>query len=203
MQSIINILYSSTSTDVRIAAGEAVSLLVEIYRDSREDEGVAFDLSDLSGFADIDELQDRLQELQRETTHSISKTALAEQRRQFRRITASLEGSAQPSEKFVTNSSVLPIVVDGWAAHHQLRYFRALFEGRLIEHMCHNPLLPNVLNYEPQELSRHQWQELSTYARQHAYSHSSAAKKKHTRSRIRLRSDKGSLRDSDTFVDDE
>jgi PAS domain-containing protein len=200
---LLNILTNNKNVELRIAAGEALALVIEGVRsymhgsdnEDQYDDTDDTDLDDLLGsYIDVSDLRSLLSELQHHTSHSVSKEALSIQRRRFRAISNSIETGTAPSEIITKYDN--HIKIQGWSGAVLLRCARSVLGSGASEHLAANPFFSRILGYDVRAVSTREKNELKSLKRTY-YAVNSPASKQKTRTRSKLRKDKSLTQSSD------
>jgi len=132
-------LLKNEDVDVRVEAGEAIALLVEIARDVDQDD---FDIDSLSAYIDVNELFDRLNELSSDKTKGRSRKERLKQRLPFKEIAAAVEEGIVPTETLTFLRQ--KVVFESWSQITQLNAFRDVLGQGLQVHYENNSLLNEI-----------------------------------------------------------
>lgn len=179
-------LLKNEDVDVRVAAGEAVALLVEKQRDVEEDNFELRSFADI-GQVDVDDLLDTLQELASDKNKLRARKDKLKQRLPFKEIVASVEEGIIPSETLSFKHQ--KFAFENWEKLIQLDAIRELLAEGLQAHFESNPLLHQIFDIAVDKQAKKT--QLSSVEKRLMMSPSSPMNKARTQNRSKQREVKG------------
>lgn len=127
-------LLDSPHSDVKISAGEALTVMCEIVKLHNDD--ITAD--------DFDELCEKLRELTTETQKSRGKKDLRQQRSNFREILAAIEEDQPPNLTIKFGRERLTL--DSWCKRRQYDAFCEVFGTGINNHLAENEVIRDIFN---------------------------------------------------------
>mmetsp|Transcript_4857 Transcript_4857/g.6784 ORF Transcript_4857/g.6784 Transcript_4857/m.6784 type:complete len:382 (+) Transcript_4857:28-1173(+) len=185
LQTLLDLL-KNEDVDVRVAAGEAVALLVEKQRDVEEDNFELRSFADI-GQVDVDDLLDSLHELASDKTKMRARKDKLKQRLPFKEIVASVEEGIIPTE--ILSFKHQKFTFENWEKLIQLDAVRELLAEGLQTHFENNPLLHQIFDISLDKQAKKT--QLSSVEKRLMMSPSSPMSKARTQNRSKQRELKG------------
>eukprot|EP01116_Phalansterium_solitarium_P024255 TRINITY_DN8836_c0_g1_i2.p1 TRINITY_DN8836_c0_g1~~TRINITY_DN8836_c0_g1_i2.p1 ORF type:complete len:245 (+),score=115.24 TRINITY_DN8836_c0_g1_i2:513-1247(+) len=133
-------LLHSEDVDVRVAAGEALAVLIEALRNASE----TFDIDQLNDYTDVDDMLTTLEALVSDKTKGRAKTDKVKQKLPFKQITAYIVDGLEPLESL----SILhqKFEFDTWEKLVQLNALRDTLAEGFQAHFESNEVVQDILD---------------------------------------------------------
>jgi len=128
------------SVDLRVDAGEALALLIEVAKDMEED----FSIENLAGYVDVDEMMDMLFKLAHDKSKTRSRKDKLKQRLPFKEIVSFVEENEIPVEDIEIKFTKMKF--SSWSQLKQLDSVRDLLAIGFQTHFQHNELLQDIFD---------------------------------------------------------
>jgi len=133
-------LVARENTEIQLATGEALALLIEVFKD----EGHV--LKELSSYVDLDLLMITLSELTKENSKHRTRKDRTQIRSEFKVILDSIELGYSPKESATFQHQKVDF--EGWTEIRQLQFFRCYLQVGFYEHFLNNPVVQQVFDIQ-------------------------------------------------------